>query len=95
MSEPPGEVAMSVDHQRLAYVGRRAYELARSGNCKDFASIQMALMGEGYADSVAWLELPGVMAALSEICDVSREDPADGFAIRINGKLSERDALSA
>jgi hypothetical protein len=52
-------------------------------------------MAEGYADSVAWLERPGVMAALTGICDISREDPADGFAMRINGRLSERDALSA
>jgi hypothetical protein len=55
----------------------------------------MALMAEGYADSVAWLELPGVMAALTEICDISRENPADGFAMRISGKLSERGSLSA
>jgi hypothetical protein len=86
---------MSINQQRLAYVGRRAYELARSGNFEDFASIQMALMAEGYADCVAWLERPGVMAALTGICDISREDPADGFAMRINGRLSERDALSA
>jgi hypothetical protein len=86
---------MPINQQRLAYVGRRAYELARSGNHEDFASIQMALMAEGYADSVAWLELPGVMAALTEICDISRENPADGFAMRISGKLSERGSLSA
>jgi hypothetical protein len=78
---------MSLNQQRLAYVGRRAYELARSGNYEDFASIQSALMAEGYADSVPWLELPGVMAALKEICQISREDPTDGSAIRINGKL--------
>ena len=60
------------DERRLAYVGRRAYELAQTGDHEDFASIQQAIIDEGYAESVPWLEFPGVMAALAEICAVSR-----------------------
>lgn len=73
---------MAENDPRLAYVGRRAYELARSGYHEDFASIQLALMREGYADGVAWLELPGVMAALAEICAITREDSDSGIAAR-------------
>jgi hypothetical protein len=86
---------MSKDNQRLAYVGRRAYELARSGYHEDFASIQRAIMDEGFADSVAWLELPGVMAALAEICAVSREDYANGVALTGASLRSSHSALSA
>jgi hypothetical protein len=75
-------VAMAENDPRLAYVGRRAYELARSGYHEDFASIQLALMREGYADGVAWLELPGVMAALAEICAIAREGSDSGIAAR-------------
>jgi hypothetical protein len=73
---------MSITEERLAYIGRRAYELARSGYHEDFASIQSALMGEGYADGVAWLEWPGVMSALEQICSIAREDPESGYAER-------------
>ncbi len=60
------------DDSRLAYVGKRAYELAMTGDHEDFASIQQAIIDEGYAESVPWLEFPGVMAALAEICAISR-----------------------
>ena len=62
----------TMDESRLAYVGKRAYELAQTGDHEDFASIQQAIMDEGYAESVPWLEFPGVMAALAEICAISR-----------------------
>jgi len=64
------------NQDRLAYVGRRAYELAQSGAHEDFASIQQAIIDEGYAESVPWLEFPGVMTALAEICAVSRSQSA-------------------
>jgi hypothetical protein len=57
----------------LAYVGRRAYELARSGRYADFASIEQAIIDEGYDETVPWLERPGVIEALDQICFVSRE----------------------
>ena len=62
--------------ERLAYVGQRAYELARSGEHEDFASIEQAIMDEGYDESVAWLERPGVIEALNEICLASRRPEA-------------------
>jgi hypothetical protein len=65
-----------MNEDRLAYVGKRAYELAQTGDHEDFASIQRAIMNEGYAESVPWLELPGVMAALAEICAISRTQGA-------------------
>ena len=86
---------MSKNDERLAYVGRRAYELARSGYHEDFASIQRALMKEGYADIVAWLEMPGVMAALAEICAITQDDAANGTAAFATRHLNERSALSA
>ncbi|WP_158815805.1 hypothetical protein [Methylocapsa sp. S129] len=64
---------MEETKNRLAYVGRRAYELARSGDYADFASIQQAIIDEGYDETVPWLERPGVIEALDEICFVSRE----------------------
>lgn len=60
------------DHSSIKYVARRAYELALTGKYPDFASIEAAIIDEGYAASVAWLEFPGVMAALTEICVVSQ-----------------------
>jgi hypothetical protein len=63
---------MTEAEDRLAYVGKRAYELAGTGEHEDFASVEQALIDEGYAESVAWLERPGVMAALAEICEISR-----------------------
>ena len=59
-------------NERLAYVGQRAYELARSGAHQDFASIEQAIMDEGFDESVPWLERPGVIEALNEICVDSR-----------------------
>jgi hypothetical protein len=61
---------------RLIYVGQRAYELARSGEHEDFASIERAIMDEGYDESVPWLERPGVIDALNEICFASRQSAA-------------------
>ena len=80
---------------RLAYVGRRAYELARSGYHEDFASIQRAIMKEGYADCVPWLERDGVMASLAEICAITREDTANGVAARAPGHRRPQSASPA
>jgi hypothetical protein len=79
---------MSINDESLACVGRRAYELARSGYHEDFASIQQALIEEGYAAGVAWLEVPGVMAALEQICAITCEDEESGYAARATGYRS-------
>jgi hypothetical protein len=54
--------------EKLAYVGRRAYELAQTGKHEDFAAIQLAIMREGHAESVPWLERPAVIDAINQIC---------------------------
>jgi hypothetical protein len=64
---------MDEPKNRLAYVGRRAYELALSGKYPDFASIEQAIIDEGFDETVPWLERPGVIEALDQICFVSRE----------------------
>jgi hypothetical protein len=58
---------------RLTYATRRAYDLASSGTYQDFCSIQEAIVKEGFAETVPWLERPGVMEALTEICVLSRQ----------------------
>jgi hypothetical protein len=68
---------MTTYDERLACVGQRAYELARSGEHEDFASIEQAIMDEGYDESVPWLERPGVIEALNQICIVSRQPEAN------------------
>src|SRR5450755_1894882 len=39
---------------RLIYVAQRAYELAGSGEYSDFASVEEAIVSEGFADGIAW-----------------------------------------
>jgi hypothetical protein len=64
---------------RLIYVAQRAYELARSGDYSDLASVEKAIVAEGFADGVAWLERPDVKDSLQVICRNSRERrPARG-----------------
>jgi hypothetical protein len=60
------------NHRPIKYVARRAYQLARTGEYEDFASIQQAIIDEGYAECVPWLEREGVMNALLTICESSR-----------------------
>jgi hypothetical protein len=61
---------------RLAYVGRRAYELAQTGRHEDFASIQQAIIDEGFDEWVPWLERPGVIESLNQICVSARRQGA-------------------
>jgi hypothetical protein len=58
---------------RLIYVAQRAYELARSGEYSDLASVEKAIVAEGFADGVAWLERPDVKDSLQVICRHSQE----------------------
>jgi hypothetical protein len=67
------EEGTMTNEERLAYVGRRAYELAAAGEHEDFAEIQRAMVKEGHAELVPWLEKPGVIDAINEICAISRE----------------------
>ena len=70
------------DFRPIKYVARRAYELALTGEHEDFASIEAAIVDEGYAEYVAWLEVPGVMTALGEICIACRwQSPPEGLSL--------------
>jgi len=62
-----------VNEEMLAYVGRRAYELAAAGEHEDFAEVQRAIMKEGHAELVPWLEKPGVIDAINAICAIHRK----------------------
>lgn len=64
--------------EKLAYVGRRAYELAQTGKHEDFAAIQLAIMKEGHAESVPWLERPGIIDAINQICVISQTGERSG-----------------
>jgi len=60
---------MTIDDEKLAYIGRRVCELAQSGH-HDLDSIQSALFEEGRAEGAAWLDVPGVGVALQQICAI-------------------------
>jgi hypothetical protein len=66
------EAAMSGHEDRITYVARRAFDLARSGEYQDFVSIQEAIVDESFGEVVPWLERPGVTESLAEICVISR-----------------------
>jgi hypothetical protein len=57
---------------KLAYVARHAYALARTGVFKDFAAIESEIAAEGFAEVTHWLERRGVRDALDEVCIASQ-----------------------
>jgi hypothetical protein len=67
---------MPQDDGRFAHVVQIAYELARTGDFEDFASIEKEVIAEGFAEGVHWIERPTVRRALNEICTASRPTPA-------------------
>jgi hypothetical protein len=72
---------MPQDDGRFAHVVQIAYELARTGDFKDFNSIEREVFAEG----VHWIERPAVRRALDEICDSNsrRRARASGSSNRI------------
>ena len=58
---------------RLAHVVQIAYELARTGNFRDFESIEREVIAEGFEEGVHWIERPGIKHALTEICDAQHK----------------------
>jgi hypothetical protein len=56
----------------VAAAGQFRSDLARTGKHASFASIEQAIVDEGYAETVPWLEWPGVVHSLNEICFASR-----------------------
>ena len=66
---------MTQDKGRLAHVVQIAYELARTGDYEDFASIEREVIAEGFAEGVHWIEKPGIRHALDDICESKRRAP--------------------
>jgi hypothetical protein len=68
---------MTQDDGRFAHVVQIAYELAPTGQFKNFASLEREVIDEGCKEGVHWLEKPGIRQALTEICDARRQ--AEGW----------------
>jgi hypothetical protein len=68
---------MTQEDGRFAHVVQIAYELARTGEFEDFASLEREVIQEGFGEGLHWLERPGIRRALTEICDASR--PPEGW----------------
>jgi len=62
----------STTEQRRAYVNKRAYELAQTGNYKDYLGIENALIQEGYPEARDWLDRDSIRDDLKAICDNAR-----------------------
>jgi hypothetical protein len=67
-----GRTGMVRTEDRLAYVARHAYALARTGVFEGFAAVEREIAEEGFAEEVRWLERPGVRDALDEECIANR-----------------------
>jgi hypothetical protein len=67
-----GRTGMVRTEDRLAYVARHAYALARTGVFEDFAAIEREITEEGFAGEARWLDRPGVRDALDEECIANR-----------------------
>ncbi|MGA2795159.1 MAG: hypothetical protein ABSE69_16845 [Roseiarcus sp.] len=67
---------MSQDDGRFAHVVQIAYELARTGQFEDFASIEREVIAEGLEEGIHWLERPEIQRELTEICESNRQTPS-------------------
>jgi hypothetical protein len=63
---------MNQTEDRLVYVARHAYALARTGVFEDFAAVEREIAEEGFAEEARLLERPGVADALDEVCIANR-----------------------
>jgi hypothetical protein len=61
------EAAMTPDEGRYAYIVDIAFELARTGNFEDFASIEREVVAEGLAEGILWIERPGIRSAITQL----------------------------
>jgi len=67
---------MTQDDGRFAHVVQIAYQLARTGEFEDFASIEREVIAEGLQEGVHWLEKPRIQRELTEICESIRQTPS-------------------
>lgn len=60
-------------YDRLPTLPKRAYQLARSGSCKDLVQIRRRLTMEGYADRQVeeYLAKQTISADLGYICEIA------------------------
>jgi hypothetical protein len=70
---PEVEPTMMVDEEKLACLGRIAYALTTSGDHDDFAAIHKTIIDEGFAGSFTWLDQPGVIDGVNDICAINRK----------------------
>jgi hypothetical protein len=63
---------MTGTEDRVAYVARHAYALARTGVFEDFAAVEREIEWEGFANEARLLERPGVRESLDEVCIANR-----------------------
>ena len=61
------------DRERTEYIGRRAQELATSGNYMGWLDIEWALRDEGYAEAHRQLDRRGTRHFLDLLCAISRK----------------------
>jgi hypothetical protein len=56
---------------RFAHVVEIAFELARTGDFEDVASLEREVIAEGLED-LQWIERPGIRRELQSICESRR-----------------------
>jgi hypothetical protein len=60
---------MTSSDGRVAHVIEIAFELARTGDFKDFASLEREVIAEGLQEGLSWIERPGIRRELEIICE--------------------------
>ena len=70
-------MAMTPSDGRFAHVIEIAFELARTGDFKDFASLEREVIAEGLEEGLPWIERPGIRRELQTICESQHQ--ADGW----------------
>jgi hypothetical protein len=63
---------MTPSDGRFAHVIEIAFELARTGDFKDFASLEREVIAEGLEEGLSWIERPGIQRELQSICESKR-----------------------
>ena len=58
-----------LDQERQAQVMHRTWELAMTGQYRDWAAVVTVLRGEGHLDVERWLDVPPVHTRLADVCD--------------------------
>jgi hypothetical protein len=62
-------MAMTPGDGRFVHVIEIAFELARTGDFKDFASLEREVIAESLEEGLPWIERPGIRRELQTICE--------------------------